>query len=126
MRTRQTRTVPITSPPNRAAIQSDNRAIGIFVSRRAPRRFMRGGARRRNMPIPKTLPPGFVAYSRTREFTPETLPDGLKAAHSTKAGTWALLHVLEGQVLYRLEAPGSGEQLAGTGDKVVIEATVPH
>jgi len=78
------------------------------------------------MPIPKTLPPGFVAYSRTREFTPETLPDGLKAAHSTKAGTWALLHVLEGQVLYRLEAPGSGEQLAGTGDKVVIEATVPH
>ena len=76
--------------------------------------------------IPKALPAGFVAYGRTRDFTPENLPDALKVAHSTKAGTWALLHVLEGNVLYQLEAPGAGEQLASAGDTVVIEAAVPH
>lgn len=76
--------------------------------------------------IPKTLPAGFVAYSRTMEFTPENLPAKLKAAHSTKAGTWGLLHVLEGKVLYSLEPPQHGEQLAAAGDSVVIEPGVLH
>jgi tellurite resistance-related uncharacterized protein len=76
--------------------------------------------------IPKSLPAGFVAYSRTKEFTPATLPAQLKAAHSTKTGTWGLLHVLEGKVLYSLEPPLSGEQLAAAGDSVVIESGVMH
>jgi hemoglobin len=76
--------------------------------------------------IPKELPAGFEAYGRSPEFTPENLPARLQAAHSTKAGTWALLHVLEGKILYQLEAPYEGEQLAAAGEKVVIEAEVPH
>ena len=60
------------------------------------------------------------------EFTPETLPAKFKTAHSTKAGTWGLLHVLEGKVLYSLEPPQRGEQLAAAGDSVVIEPGVSH
>lgn len=76
--------------------------------------------------IPTRLPAGFEAYGRSPDFTPETLPARLQAAHSTKAGTWALLHVLEGKILYELEPPYAGEQLAAAGEKVVIEAQVPH
>jgi tellurite resistance-related uncharacterized protein len=76
--------------------------------------------------IPKELPLGFEAYGRSPDFTPETLPARLQAAHTTKAGTWALLHVLEGKILYQLETPDGGVQLAAAGDHVVIEAEVPH
>jgi tellurite resistance-related uncharacterized protein len=76
--------------------------------------------------IPKTLPAGLVAYGRSMEFTPETLPAQFKAAHSTKAGTWGLLRVLAGKVLYSLEPPQSGEQLAAAGDSIVIESGVLH
>lgn len=76
--------------------------------------------------IPKNLPAGLVAYGRSTEFTPETLPAQFKAAHSTKAGTWGLLHVLEGKVLYSLEAPQSGELVAAAGYSIVIEPGVLH
>lgn len=76
--------------------------------------------------IPEQLPAGFERYGRSPDFTPETLPARLQAAHSTKAGTWALLHVLEGKILYQLEAPYQGERLASSGEHVVIESEVPH
>ncbi len=72
------------------------------------------------------LPIGLVAYGRTPDFTPENLPEKLQAAHSTKPGTWALLRVIEGKVLYRLEPPGDDEQIAAAGENVVIEPAVPH
>jgi hemoglobin len=76
--------------------------------------------------IPKALPAGFVAYGRSPDFTPETLPAKLQAAHSTKAGTWGLLHVLEGKIRFQLEPPDEAEQLAGAGETVVIESGVRH
>lgn len=76
--------------------------------------------------IPTKLPPNFESYGRSPDFTPENLPAKLQSAHSTKAGTWGLLHVLEGKIRYQLEAPYEGEQLAAAGEKVVIEAEVPH
>lgn len=76
--------------------------------------------------IPKALPAGLEAYGRSTDFTPDNLPARLQAAHSTKAGTWGLLHVLEGKILYRLEAPYDGEKLAAAGEKIVIESEVPH
>lgn len=76
--------------------------------------------------IPKTIPPGLAAYGRSPDFTPETLPAKLQAAHSTKAGTWGLLHVLEGKILYRLEPPHSDQQLTAAGETVVIEPGVLH
>lgn len=76
--------------------------------------------------IPDALPAGFIAYARSPDFTPETLPAKLQAAHTTKPGTWALLHVLEGQVLYELEPPRSGQRLVSAGAQLVIEAQVFH
>lgn len=51
------------------------------------------------------LPDGLVAYRRTPEFNQDTVPAGLRKAHSTKAGTWALIHVVEGALLYRILDP---------------------
>lgn len=76
--------------------------------------------------IPKNLPQGFEAYSRSPEFTHETLPVKLQAAHTTKAGTWALLHVLEGKMLYQLEAPNNESLLIAAGEQAVIEEAVSH
>lgn len=78
------------------------------------------------MSIPEHLPAGMEAYGRSPDFTSENLPAKLQSAHATKAGTWALLHVLEGEILYQLEPPRTGEQRARVGESVVIEAEVPH
>lgn len=53
------------------------------------------------------LPPGAIAYGRTPEFDQDTLPSALRRDHSTKAGTWGLIHVLEGRLLYRVHEPPS-------------------
>jgi hemoglobin len=76
--------------------------------------------------IPAALPAGVTAYSRTPDFTPQNIPDKIRAAHATKAGTWGLLHVLEGRLLYRLEAPRHGERRLAAGETVVIEPTIRH
>jgi tellurite resistance-related uncharacterized protein len=76
--------------------------------------------------IPKELPASLEAYGRSPDFTPDNLPARLQAAHATKAGTWGLLHVLEGKILYQLEAPFEGEQSAAAGERIVIESEVPH
>lgn len=52
------------------------------------------------------LPHGLLAYKRTPEFTQETVPAGLLRDHTTKAGTWALIHVLEGELLYVVPSTG--------------------
>lgn len=49
---------------------------------------------------PEKLPDGLEAYRRTDEFTEQTLPAALRRNHSTKAGVWALIHVLEGRLRY--------------------------
>jgi hemoglobin len=76
--------------------------------------------------IPTEIPTGLTAYARSPDFTPDNLPPRLQAAHSTKAGTWGLLRVLEGKILYQLEIPFEGEQLIAAGECVVIESEVPH
>ena len=78
------------------------------------------------MSIPDHLPPGVEAYARSPEFSSDKLPAKLQAGHATKAGTWGLLHVLEGAVLYSLEPPHVGERLVRVGETVVIESEVAH
>lgn len=76
--------------------------------------------------IPVQLPGGLQSYSRSPDFTPETLPAKLRAFHATKAGVWGLIHVIEGTLRYRLEAPRIGEVLAKAGQAVVVEPAVSH
>lgn len=47
-------------------------------------------------------PEGAAPYKRTAVFDETTIPEGLRADHSTKPGVWALIHVLEGRLLYHL------------------------
>jgi len=49
---------------------------------------------------PDALPADVAPYRRTPDFTERTLPAGLRRDHSTKAGVWALIHVLEGRLRY--------------------------
>ncbi len=84
----------------------------------------------------KPLPEGLSAYKRTATFTEETLPAGLTSEHRTRAGVWGLIHVLRGEVLYRILRPlGEGpdaerapaeEHLLQPGTPGIVEPTVPH
>lgn len=53
------------------------------------------------------LPDGLVSYKQTAVFTEETLPAGLRRAHTTKAGVWGWIEVLEGAVDYVVSPPVS-------------------
>lgn len=46
-------------------------------------------------------PDGLVPYRSTPAFTADTIPAALLRAHSTRPGTWARLHVLEGSLGFR-------------------------
>lgn len=72
--------------------------------------------------MPDTMPnwpEGLVAYKRTAEFTGQTCPKALQQPHSTKAGVWARLHVVEGSIRFRDLVSGA-EQHLGEGAHPVI------
>jgi tellurite resistance-related uncharacterized protein len=75
------------------------------------------------------LPPDVRPYRRTSEFTEATVPSALLKAHTTKDGTWALIHVLEGRLAYRIDdprRPASEAVLAPGAPPGVIEPTILH
>ena len=74
----------------------------------------------------KSIPSECLPYSRSPTFTEVTLPDSLRRDHSTKAGTWALIHVLEGHVRYVIHSEPNETQLLGVGEFGVIEPEVLH
>lgn len=76
-----------------------------------------------------TLPIELQAYRRTPEFTEATVPPALLKAHTTKDGTWALIHVLEGRLRYRIEDPrraASEAILTPETAPGVVEPTILH
>lgn len=50
-------------------------------------------------------------YRSTPEFDEQTLPSALRRAHSTKAGTWGVIRVLEGRLRYFVEDTGEASVL---------------
>lgn len=52
-----------------------------------------------------TLPFDARPYGRTAEFSHATVPPALLKAHTTKEGTWALIHVLAGRLRYVVDDP---------------------
>lgn len=75
--------------------------------------------------IPHQLPAGLTAYKRTPVFDQDTLPAGLRRQHRTKAGVWALIHVVEGSLRYRILEPPSEHILTPTTPGVVAPEQ-PH
>jgi tellurite resistance-related uncharacterized protein len=76
-----------------------------------------------------SLPADVRPYSRTPIFTEGTIPGGLLKAHSTKQDAWALIHVLEGQLSYRIEdsrRPASVAVLTPNSPAGIIEPTILH
>ena len=80
-----------------------------------------------------TLPPDVAPYSRTADFTETTVPAALLRAHTTKAGVWGLIHVLEGRLAYRIEDPRrppgevvlSPDTPAGVVEPTILHAVAP-
>ena len=72
-----------------------------------------------------TMPAGLTAYKRTPIFDQDSLPAGLRREHRTKAGVWALIHVIEGSLRYRILEPFS-EQILATGTAGVVTPEQPH
>jgi tellurite methyltransferase len=74
----------------------------------------------------RELPAHYVASNRTPTFNATTIPDGLRASHSTKAGVWAKIHVLSGQLRYRVHAPFGDSVLLDVDSEGVILPEVLH
>ncbi|RYE64711.1 MAG: DUF1971 domain-containing protein [Oxalobacteraceae bacterium] len=53
----------------------------------------------------KGLPEGVEPYKRTATFTEESVPAALLRDHSTKQGSWGLIYVEEGRLLYVVTDP---------------------
>jgi tellurite resistance-related uncharacterized protein len=77
------------------------------------------------MELPKSARP----YRRTADFTEASVPAGLLKAHTTKEGSWALIHVLEGRLAYRVvdpRRPTSETILSPSEPPGVVEPTILH
>jgi tellurite resistance-related uncharacterized protein len=59
-------------------------------------------------------------YRSTPVFTNDTLPEGLRRAHSTKADVWGLLKVLKGTILYVTEETGECQMVQAPGTVVIL------
>jgi tellurite resistance-related uncharacterized protein len=75
------------------------------------------------------LPSGLEAYKRTPIFTEATVTAGLLKDHSTKAGTWGLIHVEAGTLRYCITDPRRSPSfldLAAGEQPGVVEPTIIH
>ncbi len=74
----------------------------------------------------KQLPDDVAPYKRTPVFTEETLPDGLRREHATKAGVWGLIHVESGCLRYQIADSDAVVELRPGDPPGVIEPEVLH
>ena len=72
------------------------------------------------------LPPHFVAYSHTPAFSARAVPSGLRKDHATKAGVWAKIVVLEGELRYRVPAMETDVVLSNRQPGVVAPEVNHH
>lgn len=87
-----------------------------------------------SMSLMPALPAGAEEYKRTNVFNEETVPSGLRRAHTTKTGTWGRLTVLSGKLIYRIigQDRGDGHKnedrcfLITPGVFGIIEPQAPH
>ncbi|HTO41727.1 MAG TPA: DUF1971 domain-containing protein [Rhizomicrobium sp.] len=80
-------------------------------------------------PQTQPLPPEVRPYGRTGEFSEATVPQALLKAHSTREGAWALIHVVQGKLTYRITDPRRPTQewiLSPETQPGVVEPTILH
>ena len=74
----------------------------------------------------RSLPDNVRKYSETPVFTETTVPEKLTNLHTTKAGTWGRLCVLEGQLKYIIPGPSPHSVLLKNGEFDIISPEEPH
>jgi tellurite resistance-related uncharacterized protein len=79
----------------------------------------------------KELPKDAIQYSQVpkgdKRFTATTIPRGLLKEHNTKAGTWGVIRVFQGQLRYQINQPvRSVHALTPNSPPGIIEPTVKH
>ena len=74
----------------------------------------------------KSLPDDVAAYHRTAQFSESTIPVGLLGAHTTKAGVWGRIRVIEGSLVYRILEPVVEEVLLRPGVDGIVQPGVEH
>lgn len=72
------------------------------------------------------LKPGCQAYRSTPVFTETTIRAELLRSHRTAPGTWGLIRVLEGRLLYRVLEPASERVLDPGATPGLVEPGMPH
>lgn len=70
------------------------------------------------------LPVQFIAYKQTPMFNEATVPAGILNNHSTKAGVWAKIHVVDGRLRYRVPALNTDQELAAGQIGIVVPEVV--
>jgi tellurite resistance-related uncharacterized protein len=64
-------------------------------------------------------------YRSTLVFDEMTLPEALRREHRTKAGTWGVIHVLEGALRFSRPEPALEFDLQA-GEHIVVEPQQTH
>ncbi|HVJ91776.1 MAG TPA: DUF3565 domain-containing protein [Labilithrix sp.] len=72
------------------------------------------------------LPDAASEYKRTKIFDATTTPAGLRSSHTTKAGVWGEIVVLEGRVLYVIENEDDASFVLRPGTPGAIAPEAPH
>jgi tellurite resistance-related uncharacterized protein len=72
------------------------------------------------------FPNDFAPYKRTPEFTEATVPAGLTSNHSTKAGVWAKINVVEGRLRYRVDPLNAEFELSSAAPGIVVPQVVHY
>lgn len=72
------------------------------------------------------LPEGLEVYKRTPVFTEESLPAGLRREHTTRAGVWARIEILDGVVDYVVSAPVSASFRLDPSRPGIVAPLLPH
>ena len=76
--------------------------------------------------IGSKCPDNFKVYRKTAEFNERTIPPSLRRDHSTKAGVWAKIQVIEGKLNYRIDPLAAQFELSPAVPGIVIPEARHH
>jgi tellurite methyltransferase len=72
------------------------------------------------------IPSAVAEYKRTPVFDASSTPAGLRKSHTTKAGVWGEIVVVEGRVLYVIENEDDASFILSPGVPGAIAPEAPH
>ena len=74
----------------------------------------------------RELPEGLVAYQSTPDFDEESVPKGLLNDHSTKKGTWGIITIASGELIYTVTEPAIRHFTLVKGDQGIVVPCMIH